>query len=42
MGGVSQGGEDRVEEKLAEVVYRVGNESCDAEVVGAGLGFRLR
>lgn len=31
--------EDRVQQQLAEVVNRVGDQGGDAEVVGAGLGF---
>lgn len=33
-----EGIEDGVEEELAEVVNRVRDEGCDAEVVRAGLG----
>lgn len=39
MGGGDEGVEDGVEEELAEVVDGVGDEGCDAEVVGAALGF---
>ena len=38
--GRLQGGEDGVQEELAEVVDAVGDEGGDAEVVGAGLGVR--
>ena len=32
-----EGVEDRMKEKFAKVVYRVGNESCDAEIVSSRL-----
>lgn len=42
MRGLGQGVQDRVQQELAEVVDRVGDEGGNAEVVGAGDTFALR